>query len=290
MGLLDLLYELRNANLRLIVGGGYGLYLKRQHIHQSRIRTLFNLYPRERSTEDIDLFLQTEILADDPITMCKALEQAKYDVIPKREYWQFAKEFSQLNVPDAIPLKVKLDLLTPQPPENYIQQKRVRVETGRRVLRVKPGKEGILLHAHLAKEVLAIEESPIEIELKGPRSTGEAFAASVQLPQAFTYLVMKLIAFRDREFDRNDPEQAMKHAFDLYPIVAMMTAEEYHLARRLGSEYKANEFALTAAGIVKEHFANVEARGMLRLREHPSFEKDFEMAEFMKVLAEIFML
>jgi|GEM_PF-3935920 len=30
--LLDLLFELRDADLRLIIGGGYGLYLKREQV------------------------------------------------------------------------------------------------------------------------------------------------------------------------------------------------------------------------------------------------------------------
>ena len=30
--LLDLLYETRAVDLKLIIGGGYGLYLKREHV------------------------------------------------------------------------------------------------------------------------------------------------------------------------------------------------------------------------------------------------------------------
>ena len=288
-GLLDLLYELRDTDMRLIVGGGYGLYLKRQHLRQSKTRTFFDTYPGERSTEDIDLFLQTEILADFPTLMRDALKRANYEDMPEREYWQFYKIIPQLDVSDAPEMLVKLDLLTPQPAEHYLQQKRVRIDSGsRRVLRVKPGQKGILLHGHLTKEALAIENSPIEVELNGQRSTGEKFTASILLPQAFTYLVMKLFAFRDREFDRNDPEQAMKHAFDLYPIVAMMTENEYHQAQQMTREHQRNDLFHTAADIVGTHFADVEARGMLRIREHPQFKKDFELTEFMKVLAEVF--
>ena len=39
--LLELLFELRDADLRLIIGGGYGLYLKREHVRQQGLRTLF---------------------------------------------------------------------------------------------------------------------------------------------------------------------------------------------------------------------------------------------------------
>ena len=288
-GLLDLLYELRGADTPLTVGGGYGLYLKQRYIRRSKLRTLFDAYPPSRSTNDIDLFLQTEILADNPVVMRDALQRAGYSVVERREYWQFAKTF-----PDLHTLlegqQVRLDLLTPQPADNYIQQKRIRVETGRRVLRVKPGTEGITLHAHLTKEAVAIEKGKIEVSITGQRSTGEEYADSVLLPQAFTYLVMKLFAFRDREFTRSDREQAMKHAFDLYPIVAMMTADEYETVRQLGKEYKTHEIVVDAIGIIRRHFSNVEAMGMLRMREHPDFSDAFDLPEFIKVLADVFQI
>ena len=59
--LLDLLYELLETPVRLIIGGGFGLYLKQQN-RKDGVRTLLDPTPA-RSTGDIDIFLRTEILA-----------------------------------------------------------------------------------------------------------------------------------------------------------------------------------------------------------------------------------
>lgn len=60
--LLDILYETRNDDLRLIIGGGYGIFLKREYVQQVGIRTLFREWPEARSTNDLDLFLRPELL------------------------------------------------------------------------------------------------------------------------------------------------------------------------------------------------------------------------------------
>jgi hypothetical protein len=62
--LLELLDATRDDNLRLIIGGGYGIYLKREHVRQHGIRTLFREWPEARSTNDLDLFLRPELLID----------------------------------------------------------------------------------------------------------------------------------------------------------------------------------------------------------------------------------
>jgi hypothetical protein len=52
---------------KLIIGGGYGLYLKQLYvINNPKIRTLFavNDLPSARTTEDIDLILRAEIVTD----------------------------------------------------------------------------------------------------------------------------------------------------------------------------------------------------------------------------------
>ena len=41
--LLDLLYELREHDTPLIIGGGFGLFLKCQHLKQRGVRTLLDL-------------------------------------------------------------------------------------------------------------------------------------------------------------------------------------------------------------------------------------------------------
>ena len=62
--LLELLYEIRDDDLKLIVGGGYGIYLKREHLRISGQRTLYREWPEARSTNDLDLFLRPELLIE----------------------------------------------------------------------------------------------------------------------------------------------------------------------------------------------------------------------------------
>lgn len=62
--LLDLLYELRDSGVQLIIGGGYGLYLKRKLGQETDQATLCSFVPAARPTEDLDVFLATHILVD----------------------------------------------------------------------------------------------------------------------------------------------------------------------------------------------------------------------------------
>ncbi|NLE38702.1 MAG: hypothetical protein GX621_11815 [Pirellulaceae bacterium] len=62
--LIDLLHETREEDLRLIIGGGYGIYLKREHVRELGVRTLLREWPEARSTNDLDLFLRPELLVD----------------------------------------------------------------------------------------------------------------------------------------------------------------------------------------------------------------------------------
>lgn len=50
----------------LIIGGGYGLFLKQNAVLRPEIRTLFDpdAVPENRSTEDIDLFLRGDVVSN----------------------------------------------------------------------------------------------------------------------------------------------------------------------------------------------------------------------------------
>jgi hypothetical protein len=54
------------GNADLLVGGGFGLYLKQLHLERSDEKTLLprSRWPRARTTQDIDLFLRAEIIID----------------------------------------------------------------------------------------------------------------------------------------------------------------------------------------------------------------------------------
>ena len=55
-------WELQKDEIKLIMGGGYGLVLKTEYIRQTNARTRFEEIPQARSTNDLDLFLNAEII------------------------------------------------------------------------------------------------------------------------------------------------------------------------------------------------------------------------------------
>ena len=126
--------------------------------------------------------------------------------------------------------------------------------------------------------------------LSAARSTGDEYEAQVCLPQAFSYALMKLFAFRDRK-DDPDPrkDKGRHHALDLYAVVAMTTEPEYDFARRARARYAENEKRpREAAEIVRSDFAGPESIGVLRLREDILYNPAMDLDTFLGVLREIF--
>lgn len=128
--LLDLVYELREAEVRLIIGGGYGLYLKRRYLEATGETHLLPLIPEARSTNDLDMFLATEILADlsKAKAVLAAVQRLGFTAVKDRENFQFLKAFPA----GQQSFEVKVDFLTPMPNNPValgaldIQERRVR--------------------------------------------------------------------------------------------------------------------------------------------------------------------
>ena len=278
--LLDLLYELRTSDIHLTVGGGYGLYLKRQSLSETGARALLPLIAEPRSTDDIDLFLATQILVDSKTakSVLAAVQNLNFKPVANKENFQFEKTFQI----EAQAFRVKLDFLTRMPDDpislNVLDIQGVRVRN----------KNGGGIHAHRTDEAIAIEDDPIPIVLTGLRTTGEEFSDQVYLPQAYAYLMMKLFAFRDWETKKRNFGHASKHALDLYSIVAMLTEKEFMEAQQASQTYRHWPATREAAGIVQEFFPQVTTMGNIRLREHPRFSRDMDLAEFISVLGELF--
>lgn len=278
--LLDLLHELRTSDIRLIIGGGYGLYLKHKLIEKTSALTLLSFIPAARSTDDLDVFLSTQVMVDvgRAKVVLEAMRALQYVVVKDKENFQFIKEFDY----DGRPYHVKLDFLTKMPDEPSeigrldIQRVRIRNKTS----------GGI--HAHLTVEAIAIEDNPAPVEVRGSRTTGEEYNGEVYIPQAYTYLMMKLFAFRDWETEKQKPSYARKHALDLYTIIAMMTEAELAVAETSSQKYRQMPEAQEAAQIVDEFFSQATAVGTIRLREHQSFNRSVDLTEFMSVLNDLF--
>lgn len=250
--LLDLAGELPEFPQPILVGGGFGLYLRQRHLEDDvEQQTVIPgaLWPAARATEDIDLFLPTELVisADHMRSIRDALDRLGYE--PEVKHFQFVKRTPRG--------PVRIDLLTCDVPEH--QSEMVKIKS----MRVRPTGD-VQLHAYLTREALELGLSPSEFVLRGTRSDGSSGELKVSVPNAFTYLLMKLHAFRDRVDDERK-NLAAHHALDLYRIVAMMTRDDYDLVRGLAKRH-ANSVAVRAAReIVADQFGDNRSVGMLRL-------------------------
>ena len=194
------------GNADLLIGGGFGLYLKQLHLEQSDERTLLprSRWPRARTTQDIDLFLRAEIIIDAErmASYRQVIDQLGFVVEQDAKWLKFARQVSGLTV--------LIDLMV-----GPLGELETKVE--RRNVRVKPkGTSG--LHARAADDALEVEHDPLRFPVSDDDRTCE-----VLIPQAFSFALMKLGALRDRIDDANKDE-GRHHALDLYRIMAMLTA------------------------------------------------------------------
>jgi hypothetical protein len=277
--LLDLLYQLRDHNMPLILGGGYGLYLKQVRLQETaQYSTLIdgNLWPSPRATEDLDILLSTEVVVDSgrmgPIRT--ALDELGYTVIKGAEYMQFVKTLPAGQY-------VKVDFLT-GPREIFAGDPRVQVGSRRVRLRQSVG-----LHAHAIDEALNFENGTMALHIEGRLSSGNTYAAIVQVPSAFTLLLMKLYAFRDRCQDE-DKDLGRHHALDIYRIIAMMSEQEWEQTLQQIREFGQHPVIIEAARIVRTLFESPESLGSIRLREHPLWDDGMALDEFLSAIQDVF--
>lgn len=253
---------------KLIIGGGYGLYLKQLYVSDNpQIRTLFavNDLPTARTTEDIDLILRAEIVTDSGSMKAirGVLDRLGFTVVETAMYTQFVRPMS--------PGQVKIDLLA-APLGEFAS----RVQRDAR--RVKP-KPSVGLHASKLEEAIAVERHSISIPIQGQLSSGQAHQTEVLIPQAFTYLLMKLCAYRDRMDDANK-DLGQHHALDIYRIVGLLTEAEDADVRTLSTEFAEHPTVIDARQVAATHFISADGIGRLRIREHPLYSATLDLDRF----------
>ena len=276
--LLDLLYETRENDLRLIIGGGYGIFLKREYVQQRGSRTLLREWPEARSTNDLDLFLRPELLIHSARLepLAATLRRLNYEVVNGAEKYQF----SRLGPTGGQEGSLKIDLLTG--PRSRFEGTKAQVDERR----VRP-RPSVDLHAHPVDEALTLEEGLLPLAFTGTTSANLPFEATVYLPHPLTFAMMKLFAFRDRIGDANK-EFGSYHALDIYTILATMTEEEWDQAQRLRDRHQHAPPIVEAARITNEFFASPTSTGMLRMRESPYCRPELQLGEFCDSLRELF--
>lgn len=276
--LLDLLYSVQATDIKLIIGGGYGIYLKTELVCQKGLRTLFQEWPTVRSTNDLDLFLRPELLIDSvklkPFS--EAIFRLGYRVIPGAEKYQFIKP----GPGGADAGSIKIDILTG--PQSHFAGTRVKVDSRR--ARPNPS---VGIHAHPVNEASTLEKGLLPETVVGNLSSGEAWQAEVLLPHPYTFLMMKLFAFRDRLNDSNK-EFGRYHALDIYTILATTTEAEWGYALELRDQYMKEPYVMEAGDLVVKYFSTLECLGMIRLRESRYYRPELQLIDFMSVLQELF--
>lgn len=196
----------------LIVGGGYGLVLRQRHLRAARTPTR-RAFPPARSTQDIDLFLQLEVLLN-PRRIERfraALDTLGYRPVEAAKYYQFVRDLEFAGQQRGL----KIDLLA-RLPETADERTALKADA-RRVR----NRSFRLLHAHATPEAVTVEELLLPLTL----NQGEE-RATVYVPHPFSYLLLKLFALRDQT---GDPARfhGRHHAYDIFCTVAMMTRADW---------------------------------------------------------------
>lgn len=272
--LLDLDVEL-GLEHGLLVGGGYGLFLKQLHLqNHPEIRTLFDLeqFPSARTTEDIDLILRAEIVTDSTSMKAirEALDRLGFVVIKDAKFTQFTRQVGQG--------WVKIDLISA--PLGALSSK-----VAKDARRVKP-RPSVNLHASKLEDALAVERHPFPIPVAGILTSSQPHNTTIYVPQAFSYLLMKLFAFRDRLSDP-DKNLGRHHTLDIYRIVGLLTLDEDEIVRGLAREFSEDPRLKSARKVVTEHFIQPAGTGRLRIREHSLYNRAMDLDRLATELREL---
>lgn len=276
--LLDLVHEIRGTDIRLIIGGGFGIHLKSKHVRLSGARTLLREWPAPRSTNDLDLFLRPELIIHSSKLepLAGAIARLGYEVIPGAENYQFLRPG-----PGGIEAgSIKIDILTgPQ-----LRFRGTRVRTDSRRARPSPS---VGIHAHPVDEVPMLEDALLSVEIAGNLGSGRPWRDQVFLPHPLAFLMMKLFAFRDR-IDDADKEFGRYHALDMYTILATTTETEWEQALALRNRYAGEPCVVEAGQLVSRCFSALDRMGMIRMKESRYCQPGLQLDEFMSALRELF--
>lgn len=270
--LLDLDFALQSQP-KLIIGGGYGLYLKQIYLAANLgLQTLFSSrsLPVARTTQDIDLILRAEIVTDSNSMqrIRTALDELNFTVVDTAKYTQFTRPIG--------PGSVKIDLLS-APLGDFADR------VPKDVRRVRP-RPSVKLHASKLEEAVGVDRHATVIPVIGKLSNGEMHQTEVLIPQAFSYLMMKLFAFRDR-VDDADKDLGQHHALDIYRIVGMLRRDEDPLVRGLSKELSTHPKVVDGRDIARKYFVSKNGLGQIRIQEHPLFTNEMDLDRFGNELA-----
>lgn len=281
--LMDLAGELHRREQTLTLIGGFGLLLRRAYRQEEDALTLLTTLPETRTTDDFDVVLRLEVLADPAARqgVTEVLQQLGYEV--KVPYFQFVKPGTA--GPNG--LEVKVDFLTTAPGEEDTQVK----QNAMRVGPAKRPKSEAPLHAYATPELIGLDAPHLEIQVEGKGTDETPQRGTIRLPHPFTLMLMKLHAMSDEHHGKRDlgprPAFARKHARDLLTLAALLTEAESVQLPALNGQYAEHPAFQRGAEIVAEFFSSAAGPGMTYLRP-PLARGSADEAEFLSLLRETY--
>lgn len=249
MELRNLSVALHRHNIVPIVGGGYGLVLKARHLQTTGARTVRPI-PTLRSTDDIDVFLSTEVTTarEKMEAFRSVLDELGYRPVESAKYYQFVRSITWRGRPQ----EVKLDLLAPptSDPRAVVDSRRIRA------------KQFKGLHTHTAPEAVSVAETMMTLSLDASDPT-----AVVHIPHPYCFVLLKVFALRD-QIDDPDRANGRHHAFDIFATIAMLVEGEWDQAAELEKRFGAEAVVQEAQELLRDLFGDVRSRGVVRMREY----------------------
>lgn len=277
--------DLRAVTPNVLLAGGYALFLKQrwlvsqisplaselgqaittekaEEIIAQEVRTLVEMSRwvdgTPRVTKDFDLLVSLDLIAsaDDQAEIDRALKKHEFASVPGNARWQFQKKITKdqdvtLDFHALAPAEKRTDL--------RIEQRRIKPRTSL----------GQGIHGRQNSEAVGANLRPFAFTLE---------SVSVQIPNPVTLAMMKMVAVRDRQLKGRDadasPEkraaenrQAVKHANDLFKVIAMVTQEENEHISDVLVAVRGAECFDAAAQAYAEHFQADDGWGAQVVRD-----------------------
>ena len=99
--------------------------------------------------------------------------------------------------------------------------------------------------------------------------------------------MMKLFAFRDCMNDAAK-DYGRHHALDMYTIIALMTEEEWDSSVAMYAGHRGDPKIEEACGLIGTLFGSELDFGALRLKENAYYRPEFQIADFLQALRDLF--
>jgi len=214
--------------------------------------TLIKEFPEAHVTQDIDVFLSLQLWTNPEraIAFRTMLTRIGYEVA--RHNWHFRKPYPDM--PDRF-VSLELQARTPH------KEEPVNLRDGQVGKGMGTGVAG-----YHTPEAFAVDESPLQLIYADAEGR-------VRVPHPYTWLNLKVAAAYDWLREKNGEIEAkvyretgisrrLKHVYDVYVLVAMLTEQEQTEARELAHRYAKHPVAMEILKKAATLYADHEGEGM----------------------------